>query len=98
MLLHSFYSQPSHLVCAVHASEASSRSECQSSVSSYLLKNDTGAHALDWFKNSAKFYRILLFRHEQGWGQLLATSKGLLTFGDDIIYPYILFPIWYYCY
>jgi len=52
-------------------------------------ENDTGAHALDWFKNSAKFYRILLFRHEQGWGQLLATSKGLLTFGDDILFTLI---------
>jgi hypothetical protein len=53
-------------------------------------ENDTGAHALDWFKNSAKFYRILLFRHEQGWGQLLATSKGLLTFGDDYLSLYII--------
>lgn len=97
MLLHSFYSQLSHLVCAVHASEASSRSECQSSVSSYLLKTIQEHTHLIGLKIQQNFTEYFCFDMNKAGANFLLQVRGcsLLVM---IIYPYILFPIWYYCY
>jgi len=75
-VLHSFHSQPSHLVCAVHASEASSRSECQSSVSSYLLKTIQEHTHLIGLKIQQNFTEYFCFDMNKAGANFLLQVRG----------------------